>query len=127
MKPVPILIAVLAAAALAVAAAPRSDAAAAAATARFAITIDGYEIASFSGLRLSATTAVLTDGTGTPALRSWALTQKRADPEVVMYNAKGERVAGYFLENAWPTKLDFGASAGQVLSITLCHEGFEIR
>jgi hypothetical protein len=126
MKPVRILIAVLAAAALAVAAAPRSDAAGAA-TSRFSITIDGYEIASFSGLRLTAATAVLTDGTATPALRSWALTQKRADPEVVMYDAKGERVAGYYLENAWPTKLDVGAFAGQVLSITLCHEGFEIQ
>jgi hypothetical protein len=65
--------------------------------------------------------------TATPALESWTLTQKRADPEVVMYSATGGELARYSIENAWPSKVEIGAFAGRIQSITLCHEGFEIQ
>jgi hypothetical protein len=133
MKPIArILIAVLAATTLAVAASPRSDAAGA--PTRFSLTVDGYEIASFSSMRVAQSMAWLDWGNSAHAreLQSWALTQKRADLDVVMYNADGKPVARYHLEDAWPSKLEIGALKSDsnevaVESLTLCHEGFEIR
>jgi phage tail-like protein len=50
----------------------------------------------------------------------------------VMYDAGGRPAARYYLENAWPSKLELGGlEAGKnevaVEGITLCHEGFVIR
>jgi hypothetical protein len=126
MKPVRILIAVLAAAALAAAATPRSDAAGAT-SGLFALDVAGHNVGPFADFSVSESGAVLRGVTATPALRAWALGQKRADLDVVMYGAKGDPVARYHLENAWPTKIEIGAVAGQILSITLCHEGLEIQ
>jgi len=51
---------------------------------------------------------------------------------VVVFAHDGSPVARYHLENAWPSKLEIGglksgSTEVAVESITLCHEGFEIR
>jgi hypothetical protein len=126
-----LLPAVLATAALAVAAAPRSEAADSVDGSRFSITIDGYEIASFRSLEVADGSVTFRSGTGTRAVQTWALTQKRADPDVVLYSTDGKAVARYHLESAWPSKVEISglkAGASEVLmeSLTLCHEGFEV-
>ena len=126
-----LLPAVLASAALAVAAAPSSHAAGPATGSRFSITIDGVEIASFRSLEVADGSVTLRNGTGTRAVQTWALTQKRADPDIVMYSTDGKPVARYHLETAWPSKLESSglkAGASEVLmeSLTLCHEGFDV-
>ena len=118
--------------------------AAAISAARFSITIDGYEIASFSeltGIRTEIKTvdfvesgekgliqqkmpgnpdlATLTFKRGqTNSMDMWAwheaartglMDQARKSCSLVMYNAAGEPVARYHLENAWVPKIEIGA------------------
>ena len=120
--------------------------------ARFSITIDGYEIASFSelqGLTSGVDPDALTlavDKKGklalkaTPKRKPPALTLRRAknadlglftwhsdalratsgrrDAELVMFSADGEAVARYYLESAWPCKVEIAslkAGASEVL------------
>ena len=112
--------------------------------ARFSITIDGYEIATFSELTglssevepvdyLEATdkqmtltklpgkakppTIVLKRGkTGGMELWAWHEAVRRGDIAaarknctLVMYNTEGKPVARYYLEHAWPSKLEISA------------------
>lgn len=130
------------------AAAPGSVAAQEAITAaRFSITIDGYEIASFSEAQLGS--SIVADGSGTTrklrtqgtatlkrpqgsnlALWSWHETvlQQRAGPRPLVvlhaYNVEGKPVARYHLENAWPqtvevSQLKAGASEVLMESVTI--------
>jgi phage tail-like protein len=125
--------------------------------ARFSITIDGYEIATFSELTgitsevepveyLEATdqqvslaklpgkakppTIVLKRGkTGGLELWAWHETVRRGDMAaarknctLVMYNTDARPVARYYLEHAWPSKLEISAlkaGSGEVLYETV--------
>jgi hypothetical protein len=101
--------------------------------ARFSLTIDGYEIASFSQLaQVAPGKLVLRRGTTTRSttLSTWHGARKGAS--IVVYDYEGSSVAHYYLENACPTKIEIGALKADgtevaVEGITLCHEGFEIR
>jgi hypothetical protein len=135
-------IALIAALAATLAAALAADARAASPAlepARFSLTIDGVEIAQLSALTgISSRTAVLGRGTTRgPALLAWHQSVVEGqiaakDASIVMYDTAGEPVATWDLENAWPSKIEIdGLSSGSnevaIESITLAHEGFEIR
>ena len=126
------------------------------APARFSITIDGYEIASFSelqGLTSGVDPAPLAlgiDKQGKAALRipakreppsvtlrrgmvadialsTWHSDGLRAasgrrNADLVMYSTDGKPVARYYLEQAWPAKVEVGSlkgGAGEVLYETV--------
>lgn len=108
---------------------------------RFSITVDGYEIASFSQLHeIAPGTLALGRGTTTStAIFAWhqsvvegRIAAAKKDAVIVMYDAGGKPVARYHLENAWPSKVEIGGLKSDsnevaIEGITLCHEGFEIR
>jgi len=101
---------------------------------RFSITIDGIEIGSFSELtgitseadaagpllkklpgKRTPPTVVLGRGlTKDTQLAAWHEAavddpaKARKNGTLVMFNTKGEPVARYHLENAWPSKLEIG-------------------
>jgi hypothetical protein len=133
MKPIArILIAVLAATALALAASPGTHAAGPQPAARFSLEIAGANAGYFLDASMVYGSSELRRGTVTPAFRAWALSGKRADLDVVMYDSDGKPVARYHLTDAWPAKVEIGALRSDsnevaVESLTLCHEGFEIR
>jgi len=125
--------------------------------ARFSITIDGYEIASFSELQGITTSVDVVDylsssdkdvvmkklpGKRTPptvvlkrgknnSMELWQwheavlfgkMDLARKSCSLVMYNVDGAPVARYYLENAWPAKLEIGglkAGASEVLLETV--------
>lgn len=100
--------------------------ASAAVAARFSITIDGYEIASFfelAGINSSVepVTIVLKRGkTRSPEMWAWHeavqagnMAAARKSASLVMYNYEGKPVARYHLENAWPSKVEIGGLAAQ--------------
>ena len=111
--------------------------------ARFSITIDGYEIASFSELaseflsklpgKRKPPTVVLKRGKNTGmGLFAWheaartGLAEARKNAHLVGYNAAGEPVARYYLENAWPSKVDISAlTAGSIETLTLTCEDIQ--
>jgi phage tail-like protein len=128
--------------------------------ARFEITIDGVPIASFfqivslswgvdpqdlelgaGGVALPARrtppTVVLKRGmTRGLQLQEWLEAALLGDPaarkscSLVMYNTKGDPVARYHLENAWPAKIEIGslkAGASEVLLETVTIVADEIR
>ncbi len=103
---------------------------------RFSITVDGYEIASFSelagitteaepsvpasnqlpGLRQRPTIALKRGLTGDMALWAWheavvvgPMNAARKSSELVMFGSDGKSVARFHLENAWPSKLEIGS------------------
>jgi phage tail-like protein len=105
--------------------------------ARFSLTIDGVEIASFSELqgitsevepieflegdetrlgKLKPPTVVLKRGKNQglelwawhEAVRSGDIAAARKSVSLVMYNTQDKPVAHYHLENAWPSKLEIG-------------------
>ena len=124
-----ILIAVLAATALALAASPGTHAGPQPA-ARFSLELNGANAGYFLDASMVYGSSELRRGIVTPAFRTWALSGKRADLDVVMYNTDGKPAARYHLMDAWPAKLEIGALRSDsnevaVESITLCHEGFE--
>jgi len=116
---------------------------------RFSITIDGYEIASFSELEGITTEAEPSDlaGKQLPGKRQpptitlkrgltgdmglWAwheaavegpMNAARKSGELVMFGSDGKPVARFHLENAWPSKLEIGslkAGASEVLYETV--------
>jgi len=130
--------------------------------ARFSITIDGHEIASFSELQGITTAVDVVDfmessdkevilkklpGKRTPptvqlkrgknnsmelwqwheAVLAGTMDLARKSCSLVMYNVDGKPVARYYLENAWPAKLEIGglkAGASEVLmeSVTIVCE-----
>ena len=111
---------------------------------RFSITIDGYEIASFSELQ-GISSSVDVPVAGAPVARaavvlkrglnramelwSWHeaarigdLRSSRKSATLVAYGADGKPVARYYLENAWPSKIEVGslrAGASEVLMETV--------
>lgn len=114
--------------------------------ARFSITIDGYEIASFSELQGITTgvdvvsrgdkprplppTAVLKRGMSRSLeLNAWHelvllgdVAAARKDATLTIYDVEGKPVARYHLENAWPAKIEIGAlkaGASEVLMETV--------
>lgn len=119
-------------------AAPAPDALTAA---RFSLTIDGVEIAAFSDLQqISSQVASIGSGKlGTVVLRRglnrsmemWAwheavlmgdIVAARKSASLVMYASDGKPVARYYLENAWPSKIEIGAlkaGASEVLMETV--------
>ena len=134
-----------AAAALALSASAAADARAASSgpeAARFSLTVDGVEIASFSQLDRSVPgSVVLQRGVAPRSSSLWAwheavlrgdILAARRSAAIVVYDYEGKPVARYDLEHAWPSKIEIGGlKAGSseigIESITLCHEGFEIR
>lgn len=94
--------------------------------ARFSITVDGAEIASFSELTGISTsvelvTFVLKRGKATgPAMWAWHeavqggdMAAARKSASLVMYDYDGKPVARYHLESAWPSKVEIGGLAAQ--------------
>lgn len=92
--------------------------------ARFSITVDGYEIASFSELAGITTSVepvefVLKRGKATgPAMWAWHeavqqgnMAAARKSASLVMYDYEGKPIARYTLQNAWPSKADLGSWA----------------
>ena len=124
---------------------------------RFSLTVDGYEIASFSELlgivaevqpaefmesgstgptlsklpgRTKPPSVVLKRGmTGGLELWKWheavrrgEMAQARKSCTLTMFNNVGKPVARYFMENAWPAKIELAAmktGAGEVLMETV--------
>jgi phage tail-like protein len=108
--------------------------------ARFSLTIDGVEIASFSELhgitsqidsnRSKLGSLVLRRGMN-QRMELWAwheavlmgdIVSARKSASLIMYAADGKPVARYHLENAWPSKLEIGAlkaGASEVLMETV--------
>jgi hypothetical protein len=103
--------------------------------ARFSITIDGHEIASFSelqGINTLATppTIVLKRGKSSSremwswheAARTGQMSAGRKNASLIMYDYEGKPVARYQLTNAWPSKIEIGslkAGASEVLMETV--------
>lgn len=94
--------------------------------ARFSITVDGYEIASFSELAginsaVEPVTFVLKRGKATgPAMWAWHeavregdMAAARKSASLVMYDYDGKPVARYHLQNAWPSKVEIGGLTAQ--------------
>jgi phage tail-like protein len=124
---------------------------------RFAIVIDGYEIAVFaelSGITVEVEPPEYWESTGTAvevnkllgkikpptitlkrgmsgslelwswheAVRKGNMAAARRSCSLVMYNAEGKPVGKYWLEKAWPSKLDLAglkAGAGEALMETV--------
>ena len=134
-----------AAAAFALTASVAADARAASSaleSARFSLTIDGVEIAAFSQLDQSVPGRLVLERGATTRSRSLAawhqavllgdIAGARKGGAIVVYDYEGSPIKRYRLQNAWPSKLEIGALSADgvevsVESITLCHEGFEIR
>jgi phage tail-like protein len=128
---------------------------------RFSITIDGYEIASFSELtgittevepaeyvetptapavsklpgKVKPPTIVLKRGVnGSLEMWSWHeavlrgnMSAARRSCSLTMYNAEGKPMARYYLEKAWPSKMELaglkaGASEALMETVTLTCE-----
>ncbi|HKY60353.1 MAG TPA: phage tail protein [Gemmatimonadota bacterium] len=94
--------------------------------ARFSITIDGVEIASFSELaginsRVEPVEIVFKRGkTRRPEMLAWHeavregnMAAARKSASLVMYDYDGKPIARYHLENAWPSKIEIGGLAAQ--------------
>jgi hypothetical protein len=74
---------------------------------------------------------VFTRATAGPAFLSWAAAGTRTDAVLVMYDSNSKPVARYYLENAWPSKIDggsFDASKNEISIETLeiAHEGLRL-
>lgn len=113
---------------------------------RFSITIDGVEIATFAELtgivteaeasgKLKPPTVTLKRGmTGNRELWSWHeavrlgnLGAARRSASLTMFNSVGQPVAKFWLEKAWPSKIDLagvkaGASEALIETVTLTTE-----
>ena len=117
--------------------------------ARFGLTIDGVEIASFSELQgISSSVELIPSDDGQLlgprkalvvvlkrplnrdiSIASWHelvilgdVAAARKSCSLIMYDAEGKPVARYYLQNAWPSKLEVGslkAGASEVLMETV--------
>jgi hypothetical protein len=79
----------------------------------------------------SGSPVVFTRATAGLAFVSWAAAGARADAVLVMYDSDNKPVARYYLENAWPSKIDVGsldASKNEVSieSVEISHEGIRL-
>jgi len=111
--------------------------------ARFSLTVDGYEIASFSefvSFRMKRTPPTITLKRGknaaSPDLEEWLQAAQdgseaaRKSASLVMYDAENKPVARYHLEQAWPSKIEIGAlraGSSDVLMETVTIVSEEIR
>ena len=104
---------------------------------RFAITIDGYEIASFSELAgissqvdpVAKTVVLKRAMTRNLEMAAWHelvilgdVAAARRSCSLVMYNSAGAPVARYHLTDAWPSRIEIGtlkAGASEVLVETV--------
>jgi phage tail-like protein len=105
---------------------------------RFSLTIDGVEIAAFSDLeQVTSQVASIGGGKlGTVVLRRglnrsmemWAwheavlmgdIVAARKSASLVMYASDGKPVARYYLENAWPSKIEIGALKAGVSEVLM--------
>jgi phage tail-like protein len=119
-------VAVLAAAGIASAAPPSQESPIAAS--RFAITIDGVQVGTFSKMAEAGTSSrtpsiVLSSGTSRQELWAWHeavlqgnMAAARRSAVVVAYDGKGRPVARYVLTNAWPSKVKVGSGTSQDLA-----------
>jgi hypothetical protein len=124
-----LLAALVAAAALAAALAPASSAAPPAAG-FYALELDGLSCGFFAGAAIDEGRVVLGRGSGSPALIEWAVGQRRADPEVVVYGASGTPLARYRLHNARIVKWELAeldASKNEISIETLEIAAAEVR
>ena len=142
MRVIAFIVAAAAALALTAWAAADARAASAPSPAHFELSIDGHTIASFSQLDRSVPgSVVLQRGVATRSSALWAWHEAagvgdtvaaRRGATIIVYDTFGKPVARYHLEHAWPSKLEIGglksgSNEVAIESITLCHEGFEIR
>jgi hypothetical protein len=79
----------------------------------------------------SGSPVVFTRATAGSAFVSWAAAGARADAVLVMYDSDSKPVARYYLENAWPSKMDVGSlDAGKnevsIESVEISHEGIRL-
>ena len=112
---------------------------------RYALLVDGREMASFSELQGITTTVTLDPATGARTkygdivlkrgmtsgleMNSWLeaaqagnMNAARKNASLVMYSTRGSPVARYHLEAAWPSKIEIGAlkaGASEVLMETV--------
>lgn len=111
--------------------------------ARFSLTVDGHEIASFSELqginsRVTPPTIVLKRGkSASMEMQSWheavqagEMAAARKSASLVMYDYDGKPIATYHLTNAWPSKIEIGAlkaGASEILmeTVTIVAERIE--
>jgi phage tail-like protein len=120
---------------------PRTRSPADTVAARFSLTIDGVEIASFAELAISSAvdpadgkrpppTVTLTRGhSSDPGIFAWHQSvvegqgaAVRKNCTITMFDASGGPIARYHLENAWPSKVDVSsleASGGLRERVTL--------
>ena len=112
-------------------------------SARFSLTVDGIEIASFSELVSASTpggshTLTFKRGqTNSMDMLAWhqtvvegQRTAARKSATLVMHNASGEPVARYHLENAWPSKVEIGAvkaDSNDILIETVTFTATDVR
>jgi T4-like virus tail tube protein gp19 len=74
---------------------------------------------------------MFTSATAGSAFVSWAAAGARTDSVLVMYDSDSKPVARYYLENAWPSKIDVGSlDAGEnevsIESVEISHEGIRL-
>jgi hypothetical protein len=79
----------------------------------------------------SSSPVVFTGATAGPAFVSWAAAGARTDAVLVMYDSDSKPVARYYLENAWPAKIDVGsldAAKNEVSleTVEIAHEGVRL-
>lgn len=79
----------------------------------------------------SGAPVVFTRATAASAFVSWAAAGARTDAVLVMYDTDGKPVARYYLESAWPSKidvesLDAGENEVSIESVEISHEGVRL-
>jgi hypothetical protein len=79
----------------------------------------------------SGSPVVFTRATAGPAFLAWAAAGTRTDAVLVMYDSDSKPVARYYLEHAWPSKIDVGsfdASTNEISieTMEISHEGLRL-
>jgi hypothetical protein len=79
----------------------------------------------------SGSPVVFTRATAGSAFVSWAAAGARTDAVLVMYDSDSKPVARYYLENAWPSKIDVespdaGKNEVSIESVEISHEGIRL-
>lgn len=93
-----------------------------------ALSIDGVVIAQFSNAQVSWPQIELKRGKDSEGAVSAWLRGAPTDVTLVMYDTDGKPVAKYYLENAWPSKIEIGSLSADgneisIESLTLVYEG----
>ena len=74
---------------------------------------------------------VFTGATSGSAFLSWAAAGARTDAVLVMYDSDAKPVARYYVESAWPSKIDVGSldadgNEVSIESVEISHEGIRL-